>query len=504
MQFKYFLIGLSVLFITNSSAQKTDTLKITLNDAIDIAQRQSLNAFLAKNTYLAAYWNFQSSYRSLLFPSLNLSTNLLNYTKGYNQVWEDGEYKMRYSERLSNALNVSVNQKVFFTGGEIAVRSSLNHLNSVSGIEGDLKRNRTYTSVPVSVVFTQPLNGYNSFKWKKKIEPLNYEQNKKKYITGQIGISRTTVRVFFDAIGAQIDLTIAEFNYANADTLFRIGSGRFEIGTITQDELLDLELSFLNAQNSLSRAKTNLLRAQNELNSFLRIDPGVAIKCIPPDEIPLLKIEIDEALEKSYENNPQMLAYEQQLLTAEREVAQAKADRFEANLRLEYGITNADDNVLGSYHSPYDDDQTASIGLSMPIIDWGGKRGQYLMAKSNMEVDRYTVEQSKIDFEKNVVQTVLEYNLQEEQVKIAKKADYIGRLGYDVTKQRFMIGKVDVIRLNAARTSMENARKSYINAIESYWSYYYNIQQLTLYDFANKQALLADYEKLVQDQKFGK
>lgn len=48
---------------------------------------------------------------------------------------------------------------------------------------------------------------------------------------------------------------IAKTNYANADTLYKIGMGRFQVGTVTQDELLKLELSLLNAEQALSMAQ---------------------------------------------------------------------------------------------------------------------------------------------------------------------------------------------------------------------------------------------------------
>ena len=43
---------------------------------------------------------------------------------------------------------------------------------------------------------------------------------------------------FFSLALAQINKQIAEMNYSNADTLFRIAQGRYQLGTIAEDELL--------------------------------------------------------------------------------------------------------------------------------------------------------------------------------------------------------------------------------------------------------------------------
>ncbi len=504
MQTKLLSILLGIVGLSMNVRAQSDTISLTLDDAIAMAQRQSLNAYLAENTYLSKYWNYQSTYRSTLFPKLSVNTELFGYSKGFSQVYdsEGNKYTMVYNESLNNNVGISLSQNVFPTGGVLSVESALDHLlNTGNASETS---SRTYTSVPLEVAFRQPLNGYNSFKWKMKIDPLTFEQSKKNYISTQVNTARLTVTHFFSVISSQLNLTISEFNYANADTLFRIGSGRFEIGTITQDELLDLELTLLNAQTSLTKAKFNLQKARNTLNSFLRVSPSTIIDCVPPDSVPNLKIELDDALDKSYANNPDMIGYKLDMLYAERDVASAKGERFDANLYLAYGITNNNDNVPAAYERPYQNSQTASLGIEVPIIDWGARKGNLLMAKSDREITRYTVEQEKIDFEQNVFVSVLEFNMQEEQVKIAKKADEIGQLGFNVTKQRFLIGKVDVLKLNAARNSMVSARQSYISVLQNFWDYYYNIQQITLYDYLNKVELEADFDKIVDDQEFGK
>jgi len=70
-------------------------------------------------------------------------------------------------------------------------------------------------------------------------------------------------------------------------------------------------------------------------------------------------------------------------------------------------------------------------------------------------------------------------------------------MGYDVTQQRFLIGKVDVTKLNLARNDQESARRAYINALRSYWNYYFTIRQLTLFDFEKNISLSEDFDRLV-------
>jgi outer membrane protein TolC len=69
---------------------------------------------------------------------------------------------------------------------------------------------------------------------------------------------------------------------------------------------------------------------------------------------------------------------------------------------------------------------------------------------------------------------------------------------FEVTKQRFLIGKIDVLELNNADTKKDQNRRSYIQALSNYWMYFFNMRALTLYDFLNKKPLETDFDKLVE------
>lgn len=484
-----------ILFITplKSKSQEVDSITLTLNEAIEIAQRQSLNAFIAQNTYLEGYWQFRT-YRAILYPSMWLSTNVFSYSTGNRYIDATQDYE--YRQNTSNDVVLSLRQNIVPTGGEISINSGLYRNHNIN--EADLQ----YRTNPIDVTIRQPLNGYNEFKWNRKLEPLEYEIAKKNYIRRQQTIAQVAVNQFFQLAAAEVDLAISTFNYSNADTLYRIGKGRFEIGTITQDELLNLELTLLNAEKSLTSSRLNLRRAKANLNSFLRMPQTVQIVCKLPEEIPELQIEIDSAVKFAFDNNPEILDYQVDLIRQDQAVARTRAQRFDADLVLSYGIDQVGYGLDELYTPPYSNSNAARVGLSLPLLDWGNTKGNYLMAKSRREVTKYEVEQNIVDFERTVINTVMEFNLQNQQLQIAKKAEEVGKLGFDVTKQRFLIGKVDVVRLNQARNGMVSSRKDYIENLRAYWNYVYNVQGLTLYDYLNDEALSADFEKIINDQNF--
>ncbi|TAJ11549.1 TolC family protein [Marinilabiliaceae bacterium JC017] len=472
-----------------------EEVEMSLSDVIELAKLQSLHSFRSRNMYLARYWEFRS-YKAQKLPSLNLNATPLNYNRTVTMQFSNGTNNFYDQEMISSNVGLSVRQNVTLTGGVLSINSKAQGLKDFS-LEDETATN--YTSTPVSVMFEQSLNGYNEFRWMSRIEPVRFEKAKREFISEMEDLAMQATSEFFEMVSAEINLKIAQTNLANADTLYRIGKGRFEIGTVTQDELLDLELSFLNSNMDVTKSKLALRQARSSLNSFLGFANDVKIKPVIPNAIPQLKVDVDMALVLAKENNPQMLGFEEQLLLAGQKVAQTRANSgLNASVNANLGINKRTDEFNSLYKSPFGDERGVYVNLNVPIVDWGLRKGKIQMAKSDREVTEATVKQARIDFEQEVINKIMEFNLQDEQVFISAKADTVAQLGYEVTKQRFMIDKVDVIKLNSARNSLDAARRGFINALAQYWRSYFEIRKLTLYDFSQEKGLMMDLDYLLQ------
>ncbi len=494
-QFQYlFLIVLISGFQLNLKAQPAKY-SLSLDEVVKIASQSSLDAFRYKNMYLASYWEYRY-YRADKLPSLSMNATPLDFNhyrkREYNFQTNEDQYVLR--DYFNSDLAVQLNQKVGLTGGNLFLSSELGMVKNLGG-----EKVTSYQATPVSIGYQQSLNGYNAVKWQSKIEPVKYEKAKKTFVQSQENLAMKSTAMFFDLVEAQIQLKIAQNNMSNADTLYKIGKGRFQVGTVTQDELLNLELNQLNSQQALNSARLEVTRAQSGLNSYLMMDKKSLIDCKVPSEIPAMQIIADEALALALKNNPEILNQEQQMLEQDQNVAKARSESgLNTSLFALYGLNQSSEDFEKIYDQP-DQSKRVQVGFSIPLVDWGRRKGKLMMAESGREVANAKIKQDRIDFEQNIFQSVMEFNLQAEQVRNAAKADTVAQKGYEVTFQRFLIGKVDVIKLNIARNDLESARKAYINAVKTYWNYYYRLRMLTLYDFVKKEELTAEYDKIIQN-----
>ena len=59
-------------------------------------------------------------------------------------------------------------------------------------------------------------------------------------------------------------------------------------------------------------------------------------------------------------------------------------------------------------------------------------------------------------------------------------------------------GKSTILDLNAAISEKDNSRRAYIAALYNYWSLYYTLRSMTLYDFERNTILTEDYHLLIE------
>ena len=335
-------------------------------------------------------------------------------------------------------------------------------------------------------------------KWQRLIEPLKYEEAKKSYLSAMENVSLRAVNNFFDLALAQKNVEISKLNFANADTLYKIASGRYQLGTIAENDLLQMELSYLRANTELNYAKIDLELKKYQLNSFLGLTQEINVELIIPISIPGVEIPLSRALEEAKRNNPEVMGYKRQLLEADQRVSQARADKgLNASLYARLGLSQTAADLQSVYMDPGQLERVR-VGVQIPIMDWGTGRGKFRMAQSAQELTRTNVAQAEMDFEQEVLLQVMQFNLQDDQLRIATKADTIGRNRFEVTKQRFLIGKISVLDLKDASQEKDIATRAYISALKNYWTYFFNLRTLTLYDWINDKTLSEEFDALIK------
>ncbi|MDR1763488.1 MAG: TolC family protein [Dysgonamonadaceae bacterium] len=464
---------------------RTQAVRLSLSECIAISTDSSLQAFRAKNMYYSSYWSYRA-YKASCLPSISLQFNPMQYNRNITKRYDYSENLDIYREQqsYSSSGGLSVSQIIPLTGGTFSFDTDLSYLKNFG--ENIFSQ---YSSVPFRISYSQSVFGFNPYQWERKVEPLKYEQAKKKLVYQIEELSETTVTYFFDLVLAQKQYELAEEILLSTDTLYRVGQEREKISAILPSEIELLEIDLLNSENRLQTAAMNLRNAQYRLRSFLNRGEREEIEIDVPMRRPQIFISVEEALLQAQENNPDYLGFAQELLEAEKSLKQIeKESSFSASISASIGFNQASETLRGAYSSPSQQD-VVSISVSIPMVDWGVRKGRMNMARNNLNITRLTIEQARENLKEEIISTIDRFHIHQELTVSAARALELATSAFENTKRRFIVGKSDVNSLTQNMNRRHEAQRNFIDVLKNYWMNYYKIRKLTLYDFEKNEKL---------------
>lgn len=470
---KKFLLSLLFLVTISVYSQK----EISLEEAISIAQKNSPDYKALLNQNQASYWRYRN-FKAGFLPQLRLDATLPRYSNSVNRLTNDnGQDIFVRSNQASVDGTLSLNQNIAFTGGTVSLSSQLERID----VFGD-NASTGYAVIPFSINYRQNSLFYNEFRWNKKIEPLLYEEAKREFIERMEQIAFNTSRRYFALLKAQIQQKIAKSNYSNQDTLFQISKGRFKMGKIAENDLLQIELSVLNAENELITNEISFKRSSQNLSRYLILNTEDILLSIPK-ELPSFTVTVEKALEEARSNRKAVIEFRRRRLQAEQDVAEVRGNnRLQMSLRANFGISQQG-TVFNDLFQDFNQQQNVTLSLGVPILDWGVSKSRRKLVEANKDLVNTNVEIDEQEFEQEIYLHVLNWQNQRNFLETAKKAQEIALKRYEIAKKRFVLGKINITDLNIALQEQDRSVLSYLNSLEKFWVDYYTLRRLTLYDF---------------------
>lgn len=466
--------------------------RITLDEAITLARVQSVNAAVALNELKTAYWEYRT-YKANLLPEVNFSATIPGYAKSYNSYQQgDGSYTFVRNNYMQMSGELSIDQNIWLTGGKLSLNTSLDFMKQLDG-----NKEERYMSVPIALTLSQPIFGVNSYKWDRRIEPVRYAEAKARFLSETEEVTMTTINYFFNLLLAKENVGIAQQNLENAEKLYEVAKAKRQMGQISENDVLQLKLNVLNARATLTDNESSLKSSMFQLRSFLALSEEEDLEPILPEMLPSVLVDYQDALNKALTNNSFAHNIRRRQLEADYEVARAKGNLRQMTLFAQVGFTGTDQEMRGAY-DPLKDNQIVEVGVSIPLLDWGKRKGQVKVAKSNREVIQSRLRQESMNFNQDLFILVEQFNNQRAQLEIANEADQIAQQRYKTNVETFMIGRISTLDLNDAQMSKDQARQKHISELFYYWYYYYQLRSLTLWDFEKNSNIDADIEAIVK------
>lgn len=461
---------------TNTAQAST----LSVQDAIAMALSQGPSALSMRKMQEGAQWRdraFDASRR----PQLALRSDLPIYRREIVSVVQpDGSQLFLAQEQRQSTFSLRLSQLLPFSGGSFYVSSALSNINTVGARESKLWR-----STPFQVGFSQQLFKPNTLKWDNQEQDLRLDVSERQFLETRESIAQTTAGLFFEVFATRTALQNAEANASVNDTLFTLNKGRYEVGRIGENDLLQSELALLRARNRLDAARLAAERSAARLRLQLGLTRDAPLELRVSNDIPLLSIDTTIAEREALRNGAQIRELELQEVQQKRRVNEASRNSaFSATINAAVGYNQSAQVFNDVYTAPLQS-QNISVGLEMPVLQWGARRAQINAARADLdrvETDNKVARQQRAQ---DAIYAARGLELAARQFALAAKGDSVGAKRFEVARNRYSIGKIDISNLFIAQGEKDQALEGYVDALRGYWDAWYLLRRLTLYDFVN-------------------
>ncbi|GAB2801484.1 TolC family protein [Rhabdobacter roseus] len=458
---------------------------LSLGEVVQLARAQSLAAKQAATQKKTNYWQYRS-FQANFRPQLALEGTLPGFTRSFIEVLQpDGTVAFQPVSNNNSLLNLSLSQQVSLTGGTVFVQHQLQRFD-------DFARNNTlYNGIPFAIGLEQPLFRFNPLRWSRKIEPLRYQEGNQEFLETMEQVAVTASERYFELLVAQVNLQIAQKNLSNNDTLYQIARQKLELGKVSQNDLLQLQMGVLTARKDYASAQQAAAVATLKLKMYLSLREEKELVLEVPRELPDFDVDPQRALAEAFANRSEAIAFERRLLEGTREMERARKENgLNASLNATFGLSNRGARPSDVYHRPQDR-EFVEVRFALPILTWGRNRARTEVARAELELTEQVVEQGRLTFEQEIFTQVTLLQMLQQQVKLTGLADQIAANRYQIAQDRFILSNLSVTDLGIAMQEKDRARRDYILALRDYWQAYYALRLLTLYDFEKNQKITA-------------
>ena len=473
-RFLFILLLFASIFSQSLFSQRI----LSLEECLDIAILQGPDAKIAATRFEIADLEYKS-FRAGLLPGIVLNANLPGFNRAIKAIVQpDGTQVFVMQNQAYSTASLMVNTLIPWTGSRIFMSSGLQRLDIFGTTDYS-----SFQANPLMVGISQPIFKFNNSKWEMRSRPLVLSIKEIQYLETLEDIRAQVTGKFFDVYIAKLQLDISHFNLAVNDSVFRISQGRYNMGVIAENDLLQSELGALSSLGAVRQAEISLDQAIRTLNISLGFSGEESFEVIPPDHIPNFDPNQEIALEQAVKNRSDFKQMRLDELNTNRAVASAKASRLPGvEVNASYGLNQSGASFSEAYNSPLSQ-QAATVGLNIPLFTWGkGKVDvqtallyQSATLSGNLLQTQKTMQ--NIEFR---VRNFYQYRMN---AALAAKSDTIAQRRYDVSKERYIAGKSEIQNLQNAQMDKDNARSNFAQALKQYWTSYYELRRETLYDF---------------------
>jgi outer membrane protein TolC len=195
------------------------------------------------------------------------------------------------------------------------------------------------------------------------------------------------------------------------------------------------------------------------------------------------------AVQQALKNSSSTQLNELDNVQTKRGIAEARANnRFNASVQASAGFNQTASQFGPAYQNPLGA-QTLIVGVNVPLMQWGAGHADVEAAKASDDRVAANNRMRRDALVEDARFSALALQQAQRNVIISAKADTVAGKQFEVARNRYIIGKITNDALYLAQGEKDAAVLANVQALRNYWTAFYHLRRVTLYDFQKKQEM---------------
>ncbi|MBP3564269.1 MAG: TolC family protein [Alistipes sp.] len=404
---------------TPSATADSETLVLTLEQALEIALSENPTVKIADETIQAKKYAKKGTYAAL-WPDISAS----------------GSFQ-RYIEKPS-----------FHIMGQTV---KMGTTNTVSG----------------GLQAAMPL--VNAQLWKSlKLSAMDVELAVEQARSSRIDMIEQVSKAFYQVLLAKDSYEVYKRVYDNAVENHKIVEKKYAVGAVSEYDFIRSKVTVSNAEPNVFEAENSIIVALWQMKALLGLDLDRKIDCAGKlaDYESAMSARIDTPT--TLANNSTMRQFDIQERMLNQSLKMQRATNLPSlNASINY-MVNAMDESLALAHYKWMGSSTALVSLSVPIFSGGKRRAAINQAKINLttlQLQRENTERQLhtaiMQYESSMQTSLKQYHASSENISQAKR-------GYDIAVKRYEVGGGTLVDVDNSQLAYTQAELSRSTAIFNY------------------------------------
>ena len=508
---KRIVAALAVLLLlasVSSLAQDQDTLRLSLQQSLNIALDKSYDIQVLRQSNISAernLWAAKAAYRtnvtsSIYAPIYDEGFKLIEVADGNPVAKKYGDYRIRGV--------LDINQPMPWLplgGGTLTFRSEGYQIQSwtPSGLDPneDIKSKQFYTSL--SVRLNKPLFTINTLALNLKQAELSFERQDRVFKRSELDLVYQVTSAFYRLHQRTETHRINQEKVARQEKIYLTTTNKFKAGLIAEVEAMQAEVDLLQYRNDAKSSEGALKEEEASFKQLLNLPLDAPVALLTDLNPKPIYVDVDKAVALALENRSEIV---EQLIDIEQQkisIRQVDAEvAIKGSLSAYYdfsGFSRADLPYSSSTKDLFESswevlrdtpNRGVTFELEVPIFDWGKNRAQVQSAKANLIKEELALDNLKVTIRREVEDVVRSVQESFDRVQILTKSSEVSQRSFDISLQRFANGDITSTELDRASEKLNTAKLSYLSAYMEYQLALADLKRKTLYDFENKQSLV--------------